>query len=105
MNDTTREGGVEAPTRHPINWKTGEFNDEGSLFDELERVYDICHGCRRCVNLCNAFPTLFDLIDKSETFEVDSVKKDDYWNVVEHCYLCDLCYMTKCPYVLLHEQI
>ena len=103
MNDTTREGGVEAPTRHPINWKTGEFNDEGSLFDELERVYDICHGCRRCVNLCNAFPTLFDLIDKSETFEVDGVKKDDYWNVVEHCYLCDLCYMTKCPYVPPHE--
>ena len=103
MNDTIREGGVEAPTRHPINWKTGEFNDEGSLFDELERVYDICHGCRRCVNLCNAFPTLFDLIDKSETFEVDGVKKDDYWNVVEHCYLCDLCYMTKCPYVPPHE--
>lgn len=103
MNDTTREGGVEAPTRHPINWKTGEFNDEGSLFDELERVYDICHGCRRCVNLCNAFPTLFDLIDKSETFEVDGVKKDDYWNVVEHCYLCDLCYMTKCPYVPPHK--
>ena len=103
MNDTYREGGVEAPTRHPINWKTGEFNDKGSLFGELERVYDICHGCRRCVNLCNAFPTLFDLIDKSETFEVDGVKKDDYWNVVEHCYLCDLCYMTKCPYVPPHK--
>jgi Fe-S oxidoreductase len=103
MNDITREGGVEAPTRHPINWKTGEFNDEGSLFDELERVYDICHGCRRCVNLCNAFPTLFDLIDESETFEVDGVKKDNYWDVVEHCYLCDLCYMTKCPYVPPHE--
>ena len=103
MNDKTREGGVEAPTRHPINWKTGEFNDETSLFDELERVYDICHGCRRCVSLCNAFPTLFDLIDESETFEVDGVKKDDYWNVVEHCYLCDLCYMTKCPYVPPHK--
>jgi len=98
-----REGGIEAPTRHPINWKNGDFNDKTSLFDELERVYDVCHSCRRCVSLCNAFPTLFDLIDESETFEVDGVKKEDYWNVVEHCYLCDLCYMTKCPYVPPHE--
>lgn len=103
MNESRREGSLEAPTRHPIDWKSGEFNDEGSLFDELERVYDICHGCRRCVSLCNAFPTLFDLVDESETFEVDGVKKEDYWDVVDHCYLCDLCYMTKCPYVPPHE--
>ena len=103
MNDKSREGGVEAPTRHPINWKTGDFNDEASLFGELERVFDICHGCRRCVSLCNAFPTLFDLIDGSETFEIDGVKKENYWDVVAHCYLCDLCYMAKCPYVPPHE--
>jgi Fe-S oxidoreductase len=98
-----REGSLDAPTRQPIDWKSGEFNDQASLFDELERVYDICHGCRRCVSLCNAFPTLFELVDESSTFEVDGVKKDDYWDVVDHCYLCDLCYMTKCPYVPPHE--
>ncbi len=98
-----REGGLAAPTRHPIDWKSAEFNDEGSLFNELERVYDICHGCRRCVSLCHAFPSLFDLVDESETLEVDGVKKEDYWTVVDHCYLCDLCYMTKCPYVPPHE--
>ena len=103
MNDISREGSLEAPTRHPINWKSGEFYDEPSLFTELERVYDICHGCRRCVSLCNSFPTLFDLVDESDTMEVDGVKKQDYWQVVEHCYLCDLCYMTKCPYVPPHE--
>ena len=65
-----REGSLEAPTRHPIDWKNPEFFDEGSLFAELERVYDICHGCRRCVSLCNAFPTLFDLVDNNETMEV-----------------------------------
>lgn len=99
----SREGSLEAPTRHPIDWKSGEFYDETSLFDELERVYDICHGCRRCVSLCHAFPTLFDLVDESDTFEVDGVKKEDYWQVVDHCYLCDLCYLTKCPYVPPHE--
>ncbi len=98
-----REGSLEAPTRHPVNWKDADFYNEESLFAELERVYDICHGCRRCVSLCNAFPTLFDLVDESETMEVDGVAKQDYWKVVDHCYLCDLCYMTKCPYVPPHE--
>ena len=97
------EGGIQAPTRNPINWQDKDFINEAKLFDELERVFDICHGCRRCVSLCQAFPTLFDLIDESETLESDGVKPSDYWKVVDHCYLCDLCYMTKCPYVPPHE--
>jgi Fe-S oxidoreductase len=98
-----REGSLEAPTRHPIDWKSKDFYDEAKLFEELERVYDICHGCRRCVSLCTAFPTLFDLVDESETMEVDGVDKKDYWKVVDKCYLCDMCYMSKCPYVPPHE--
>ena len=101
--ESRREGSLEAPTRHPLNWKGAKFYDQDDLFQELERVYDICHGCRRCVSLCNSFPTLFDLVDESETMEVDGVAKQDYWKVVDHCYLCDLCYMTKCPYVPPHE--
>ncbi|MFO8024979.1 heterodisulfide reductase-related iron-sulfur binding cluster [Thiohalophilus sp.] len=98
-----REGSLEAPTRHPLDWQSESFYDEQALNEELERVFDICHGCRRCVSLCHSFPTLFDLVDESETMEVDGVAKEDYWKVVEHCYLCDLCYMTKCPYVPPHE--
>jgi glycerol-3-phosphate dehydrogenase subunit C len=98
-----REGSLEAPTRHPINWKDPEFYNEEKLFAEMERVFDICHGCRRCVSLCNSFPTLFDLVDESDTMEVDGVDKKDYASVVDHCYLCDLCYLTKCPYVPPHE--
>lgn len=98
-----REGGLEAPTRHPIPWKSPEYYDEPKLVSELERVYDICHGCRRCVSLCNAFPTLFDLVDESPTMEVDGIAKADYGKVIDQCYLCDLCYMTKCPYVPPHE--
>ena len=98
-----REGNLEAPTRHPLDWKNPDFYNEDSLNEELERVYDICHGCRRCVSLCNSFPTLFDLVDESETFEVDGVDKKDFMKVVDQCYLCDLCYMTKCPYTPPHE--
>ncbi|PKL96407.1 MAG: Fe-S oxidoreductase [Gammaproteobacteria bacterium HGW-Gammaproteobacteria-8] len=98
-----REGSLEAPTRHPLDWKSDEFWNQQALDAELERVYDICHGCRRCVSLCDAFPTLFDLVDESETMEVDGVAKADYRKVVDQCYLCDLCYQTKCPYVPPHE--
>jgi Fe-S oxidoreductase len=98
-----REGSLEAPTRHPLDWQSSDFYDEPKLFEELERVYDICHGCRRCFNLCNSFPTLFDAIDASESMELDTVPKKAFWEVVDHCYLCDMCYMTKCPYVPPHE--
>jgi len=99
----TGEGSLDAPTRHPLDWQSDEFHDEQALMAELERVFDICHGCRRCFNLCNAFPTLFDAVDESESMELDTVPKAVYWDVVDHCYLCDMCYMTKCPYVPPHE--
>jgi glycerol-3-phosphate dehydrogenase subunit C len=99
---TQREGSLEAPTRHPIAWRSPDFFDEAKLTAELERIFGICHGCRRCVNLCTAFPTLFDLVDSSATLEVDGVDKADFSKVVDQCYLCDMCYMTKCPYVPPH---
>ncbi len=98
-----REGSIDAPTRHPLDWQSEDFWDKSSLNGELERVFDVCHGCRRCVSLCDAFPTLFDLIDESDTMEVDGVDTADYDKVAEQCYLCDLCYLTKCPYVPPHE--
>lgn len=99
---TSREGSLEAPTRHPIEWRSPDFYDDEKLHGELHRIFDICHGCRRCVSLCTAFPTLFDLIDEGKSGELDGVERKDYWKVVDQCYLCDLCYMTKCPYVPPH---
>jgi glycerol-3-phosphate dehydrogenase subunit C len=97
-----REGSLDPPKRLPLGWQKPAFYDEGLLMHELERVYDVCHGCRRCFNLCNAFPTLFDLVDSSTSGELDGVDKKDFWNVVDQCYLCDMCFMTKCPYVPPH---
>jgi len=99
---SVREGSLEAPTRHALDWQSDEFYDEEKLHGELHRVFDICHGCRRCVSLCTAFPTLFDLVDEGKTGELDGVERTDLWKVVDQCYLCDLCYMTKCPYVPPH---
>ncbi|MBU0725624.1 MAG: glycerol-3-phosphate dehydrogenase [Alphaproteobacteria bacterium] len=98
-----KEGSLEAPTRHPIAWTDPDFYDEAKLDAEMHRVFDICHGCRRCFNLCDSFPRLFDLIDESATGELDSVKSEDFKPVVDACTLCDMCFLTKCPYVPPHE--
>ena len=98
-----REGSLDAPTRHPIDWSSPDYLDPAKIDQELRRVFDICHGCRRCFNLCDSFPRLFDLIDESRTGELDSVESKDFKPVVDACTLCDLCFMTKCPYVPPHE--
>ncbi|MGZ8997199.1 MAG: (Fe-S)-binding protein, partial [Rhodospirillales bacterium] len=98
-----REGGLDAPTRHPLAWREDGFYDSDKINAELRRVFDICHGCRRCFNICDSFPRLFDLIDESESGELDAVDSEDFKKVVDACTLCDMCFMTKCPYVPPHE--
>jgi len=98
---TNREGSLDAPTRHPIAWQDPDFTDPQKLDAEMRRVFDVCHGCRRCFNLCDSFPRLFDLVDASPD-EVHGVKSEDFGQVTEACTLCDMCFMTKCPYVPPH---
>src|ERR1700691_5686156 len=97
----SREGSLDAPTRDAIAWRDPDFTDPEKLDAEMRRVFDICHGCRRCFNLCDSFPRLFDLVDASPD-EVHGVKSEDFSQVVEACTLCDMCFMTKCPYVPPH---
>ncbi len=98
-----KEGSLDAPIRHPLGQNSPEYYDEVSLLAEMDRVFDICHGCRRCFNLCESFPVLFDAIDESDTMELDGVDKSIYNEIVENCFQCDMCYQTKCPYVPPHE--
>ena len=98
-----REGSLDAPTRHAIPWREDDYYDPEKLDAEMRRVFDICHGCRRCFNLCDSFPRLFDLIDESATGELDAVDSTSFKPVVDACTLCDMCFMTKCPYVPPHE--
>jgi glycerol-3-phosphate dehydrogenase subunit C len=100
--DSAREGSLDAPFRHAIAWRDPDFYAMHAVEAEMERVFDICHGCRRCFNLCDSFPRLFDLIDNGPTGEVDGVSKADYAQVTEACTICDMCFMTKCPYVPPH---
>jgi len=97
-----KEGSLEAPTREPIAWQDEDFYDAAKLDAEMRRIFDVCHGCRRCFNLCDSFPRLFSLIDNGPTGEMDGVKSEDFGAVVDACTLCDMCFMTKCPYVPPH---
>jgi glycerol-3-phosphate dehydrogenase subunit C len=67
----------------------------------MDRVFDLCHGCRLCFNLCPSFPTLFEAVDAHDgrAADLDESQRD---NVVDECYQCKLCYL-KCPYVPPHE--
>ena len=98
-----REGSLEAPIRHKLDWTNPDFYDEAKLDAEMRRVFDACHGCRLCFNLCDSFPRLFDLVDAAGDEEVKGVASADFKQVVDACTLCDLCFMTKCPYVPPHE--
>jgi glycerol-3-phosphate dehydrogenase subunit C len=98
----SREGSLEAPTRHALDWRSEDFYDAKKLDAEMRRVTEICHGCRRCFNLCDSFPRLFDLIDSNPSEDVDGVKTEDFSKVTQACTLCDMCFMTKCPYVPPH---
>ena len=99
----SKEGSTEAPIRHPIDFEHPDFTNPEKLDAEMRRVFDICHGCRRCFNLCDSFPKLFDMIDESKDEDVESLSSDQFAPVVDACTLCDMCFMTKCPYVPPHD--
>src|SRR6056300_95473 len=99
----SKEGSLDAPIRHPIDFEHPDFLNPEKLDAEMRRAFDICHGCRRCFNLCDSFPKLFDMIDESENEDVESLKSEQFEPVVDACTLCDMCFMTKCPYVPPHD--
>ena len=78
-----------------------KYFDPAALREEIDRVFDLCHGCRLCFNLCPSFPTMFGFIDANdgEASALTDVERDQ---VVDECYQCKLCYV-KCPYVPPHE--
>ena len=98
-----KEGELKTPIRHPIPWQSEDFYDAEALDKETRRVFDICHGCRRCFYLCDTFPQLFNLIDESESGELDTVDSKNFKAVTDACTLCDMCFTAKCPYVPPHE--
>lgn len=77
--------------KHPV------YFEEADVRDELTRVYDVCHGCRRCVELCTSFPTLFQMIAQHVDQDAGSLTPAEQDQVVDECFQCKLCHLN-CPY-------
>jgi Fe-S oxidoreductase len=72
--------------------------DRQDLRHEMDRVFDLCHGCRLCFKFCTAFPTLFDLIDRDPDQRSESLTPAEQDAVVGECFNCKLCGELNCPY-------
>ncbi|MCB9763397.1 MAG: 4Fe-4S dicluster domain-containing protein [Alphaproteobacteria bacterium] len=71
--------------------------DKAALHKEVERAFEICHGCRMCFKYCDSFPTLFDLIDNTHGGDVRGLTEAETDRVMDDCFQCKLC-EVQCPY-------
>ena len=74
-----------------------EYFAESDLREEMNRVYDLCHGCRLCFKFCTSFPTLFEAIDRHDDQDSAKMTVAEQDQVVDECFQCKLCYVN-CPY-------
>ncbi|CAB4644969.1 unannotated protein [freshwater metagenome] len=77
--------------------KHPKYLDEADVRDELTRVFDICQGCRQCVDLCPSFPTLFGFLDRHDDRDAGRLTPEQQDHVVDACHQCTLC-SSHCPY-------
>ena len=75
-----------------------KYFDEADLRQEMDRVFDLCHGCRLCVKYCTSFPTLFDYVDRFDDQDAAKMTPAEQDQVVDECFGCKLCYIN-CPYI------
>ncbi len=78
------------------------YFDRADARAERDRVFDLCHGCRLCWNICPSFVSLFDLIDNVRGDDPMALTDSEHDRIVDECYQCKLCYL-KCPYVPPHD--
>lgn len=71
--------------------------DVEGLAQEVERVFEVCHGCRMCFKYCDAFPSLFRFVDDSHDGDVSLLSDEETDQVFQQCFQCKLC-EVQCPY-------
>jgi len=68
-----------------------------ALEREIQRIFEICHGCRLCFKFCDTFPDMFSLIDKKHDGNVRKITAPETERVLDTCFQCKLC-DVNCPY-------
>ncbi len=74
-----------------------KYWDRQGLDKEIQRIFEICHGCRLCFKYCDTFPDLFSLIDNRHGGEVRKITPGETDHVLDTCFQCKLC-EVNCPY-------
>jgi Fe-S oxidoreductase len=83
--------GLSYDPNDPVYW------DAAGLRKEIERTFELCHGCRMCFKFCDTFPSLFDLIDRHHDGDVRKITPAETDRVLDTCFQCKLC-DVNCPY-------
>ena len=99
-----REGSLEAPTRHPDRLAEPGFLRRGEArrgdaprLRHLPWLPALLQSVRQLSRACSIWST------SRRPASWTSVDSKDFKPVVDACTLCDMCFMTKCPYVPPHE--
>jgi Fe-S oxidoreductase len=74
-----------------------KYWDKEALGKEIDRTFEICHGCRLCFKYCDSFPSLFSFIDDNHDGDVLKVTDGETQKVMDDCFQCKLC-EVQCPY-------
>ena len=77
----------------PVYW------DADALQAEVDRTFEICHGCRMCFKYCDSFPSLFSFLDDRHDGDVRAVTAEETAQVMDECFQCKLC-EVQCPYTV-----
>jgi len=75
-----------------------KYFDGAMLQKELDRVFEVCNGCRMCFKFCDVFPDLFKLLDDDvHEGDVHKLKAQETDDLMSQCFQCKLC-EVQCPY-------
>lgn len=74
-----------------------KYWDKSALDKEVERAFEICHGCRMCFKYCDSFPNLFSLLDNNYDGDVTKLTDPEVRSIMDSCFQCKLC-EVQCPY-------
>jgi len=74
-----------------------KYWNQEALNKEIQRIFEVCHGCRLCFKYCDTFPDLFSLIDNKHNGDVRQISAAETEKVLDTCFQCKLC-EVNCPY-------
>jgi Fe-S oxidoreductase len=83
--------GLSYDPSEPVYW------DGTALAKEIDRVFEVCHGCRLCFKYCDSFPSLFRFIDERHDGKPADLTPAETAEVMDACFQCKLC-EVQCPY-------